>query len=184
MSLTCWVTCYCVWAAAGILCASELEVCAHRKQNRVLSRRAGTNTHSHLRPLWTVSPARGLWAPSSGGHSRVCPVLYEGTLSLIKCNTVNIRIMLLSVRYDFHLVFLRWRKSHSMELTCTCTFSKVATNRCVTLPACRKARPVIGQLHSWRLRVLLCLSLVMSPFVSTTLPSVKPDNSTQILQSI
>uniref|UniRef100_A0A671N5V1 Hypoxia up-regulated protein 1 n=1 Tax=Sinocyclocheilus anshuiensis TaxID=1608454 RepID=A0A671N5V1_9TELE len=36
-----------------------------------------------------------------------------------------------------------------------------------TLPACRKARPVIGQLPSLRLSVLLCLSLVMSPFVKS-----------------
>jgi len=59
----------------------------------------------------------------------------------------------------------------------TWTFSSVATNRCVTLPTWRKDRPVMGQVPSCSVSVLLCLSLVMSPLVSTTLPSVKPANT-------
>lgn len=56
----------------------------------------------------------------------------------------------------------------------TNTFSRVATNKCVTFAIWRKASPVTGLVPSCRVRVLLCRSRVMSPLVRTTLPSVKP----------
>lgn len=56
----------------------------------------------------------------------------------------------------------------------TWTFSRVATNRWVTFATWRKASPVTGLVPSCRVRVLLWRSLVMSPLVKTTLPSVKP----------
>lgn len=62
----------------------------------------------------------------------------------------------------------------SGEHRLTKTFSSVETNKCVTFAIWRKAKPVMGQLPSCRVRVLLWRSLVMSPLVKTTLPSVKP----------
>lgn len=56
----------------------------------------------------------------------------------------------------------------------TWIFSVVATNRWVVLLDWRNTSPVTGWPPSCRTWVLLCRSLVMSPLISTTLPSTKP----------
>lgn len=182
--LTYWVTLYLEWVTTDIPYANVPGAYAHQKQNRAPAHQAGKDRHSHLLPRWTESPVRGLLVRNTAAHSHGCPAPVLGTPSQTGCNTAHIHQCKKNHIREYCTscvcVCVYFRSILScQEFSLTCTFSSVATKRCVTLPACRNARPVIGQLPSWRVKVLLCLSLVMSPLVNTTLPSVKPSKIAQ-----